>query len=201
MSLIKNAQLQSTLTEAEVKRYTELSVILNKPFNDIVLEGMNTIQPADYQEWLRVVSEVGQEQNIDLTNQAAFQDLAFELLDNDPKVDAIGNSEDTKNNIVNTLWHAFNTSNYQQKADMSNQAGQVEDEESSTKSKKKAMAPTIMDTIHTSPTLQKVYKTGELAGNSDMKNADQKPCKSPYATGTYRDKVWKLGHRHGCVGK
>ena len=103
MSLIKNAQLLSTLTEAEVKRYTELSVILNKPFNDIVLEGMNTIQPADYQEWLRVVSEVGQEQNIDLTNQAAFQDLAFELLDNDPKVDAIGNSEDTKNNIVNTL--------------------------------------------------------------------------------------------------
>lgn len=201
MSLIKNAQVLSSLNETTLQYFTNLSKILNRPVAELVLESFDAIEPNDYQEWLRVIAEVAAERGDDITNQAVFADLAYEVLENDPKLDGVGASEELTNQIVNTLWHALNTQNHHsQVGNHLQNRSDVEDEETTKKPKvKQSPDAKVMEQIHGSPSLQKVYQGGVSTAQSDSKQ-EGKPSKSIYTPGSFRDKVWKLGYRHGLSG-
>jgi len=77
------------------------------------------VTPHDYQKWMRVMHEEGAARGININNKRSFEDLAFEMLDNDPKMDSIGSDERTKSNIVNILWQQHRAMIAQQKAQQS----------------------------------------------------------------------------------
>jgi hypothetical protein len=116
-------------------------------------------------------------------------------------MDAVGASEELTNHIVNTLWHAHNTqTHHAQVGSQLQNRSDVEDEETTKKPKEKQSPDAkVMSQIHASPTLQKVYQTGVSTAQSDTKQ-EGKPSKSIYTPGSFRDKVWKLGYRHGVSG-
>jgi hypothetical protein len=201
LSLIKEAQIRSVLSEAELNYYSTVQKELGlSSLSEAIESTENTITPLDYQDWLRVIKEHGEEMGLDLTKSGVFQDIAWEVLDNDPKIAMLGDDEDSKVHIVNTLWHTFNAMSSNEQL---HKPRAVEDEESSDKKSKPKLHPDakLMDTVHGSPQLQAVYKNGMSAGTKDAKNPDSRPQKSKYGSGTTRDKVWKLGYKHGAVGK
>lgn len=198
MSLIKNAQIISTLSERDVEYYTTVQQTLGlESIVEAVEQLSSVITPHDYQEWLRLTQEIADEDDIDLSRESDFQDLAWELLDNDPKIDAIGGDETMKQHIINTLWHAYNTNINQQHAN--SRIGSVEDEEVLDKNVSKHIE--MIKLITSSPKLSKVYASGVSAGQANKSGTGEKPTKSPYASGTQRDKVWKAGFQHGTSGK
>lgn len=194
LKMILEAQIRSRLTPNQITRYSELAQLTGRTLVEVAQEMDGTIQPEDYQEWLRVIGEVGEEEGLDLSKRAVFYDTAFEVLDNDPKMDMIGGSEGSKLAICKTLWHAYNV------AQSHNAVGQVPpDEENEEASVEGNADMDLMSTVHSSVNLQKVYRNGVSVGQSDV--ADGKSTKSQYQRGTKRDKVWKLGHKHGTAGK
>jgi hypothetical protein len=67
-------------------------------------EATNFITQSDYETWLRVIKEEGDDRSVDLRKRSVFTDIAFEVLDNDPLLDSHPVSDKTKSQIVNTLW-------------------------------------------------------------------------------------------------
>jgi BMFP domain-containing protein YqiC len=66
------------------------------------------ITPQHYTQWLNTVLDIAREHGKDAAKSQVFKDIAFEILDNDSLVDALGgNPEATKGKIVKALWAAF----------------------------------------------------------------------------------------------
>jgi hypothetical protein len=65
------------------------------------------ITPEDYQQWLPAIIDIGAERGININKKVEFMDLAHELLDNDPKLDAVGRDHATCRKIVSALWQMF----------------------------------------------------------------------------------------------
>lgn len=200
MSLIKNAQILSTLSESQIEQFTKIQQLLGLSSIVEAVEELSTaITPHDYEEWLRIIREYGEELGADLSNVTSFEDIAWEMLDNDPKLDAIGGDEEVKRHVVNTLWHAFNTAqHHQQVSTLSSNPRAVEDE---AVDKKASKSVEFIKHISSNPALSKVYRNGISAANAAKSNPEQKAPKSPYSSGTLRDKAWKTGFQHGSSGK
>lgn len=61
-----------------------------------------------YKKWLTTIKSMAKQEGVDITNKHSFEDLAFEILDNDPFLDKIsGSNEATKYKIVKSLWKEF----------------------------------------------------------------------------------------------
>lgn len=210
LKLIREAAVLSTLTPEQKKRFTELSNVLGVPLAEVAQEFSNTVQPEDYQEWLRAIREIGEEEGLNLNSRSVFYDTAFDVLDGDPKMDMLGNNEKTKSAIVNTLYHAYKTAVEHEKVQGLRSSEENEEfgvdyedyvngEVHAMKSEPNPMID-LTSLIHSSPELQQVYRSGVQAGQQDTGRPREVVSKSPYMHGTKRDRVWKLGHKHGCVG-
>jgi hypothetical protein len=69
------------------------------------------VTPQHYNQWLATLTDIAQERGVSISKRQAFNDIAFEILDNDSLVDAIGGDpERTKMNIVKALWQAYQVS-------------------------------------------------------------------------------------------
>ena len=204
MGLIKQAQILSTLTESEKQYYTEIAAALggNQSLVETAEEFSGEITPLHYKQWLDEVTNIinNNEFKSGGPKQPVFIDIVFAVLDDDPMMDVVGNNEETKEHIANTLWHTYSAQNAHTRVRTSSQTPPTEEnEEVMNKGKNKDLA--FMQEIHNSPILQKVYAKGVTCGQQDAGNSEEKPQKCPYTRGTLRDKVWSLGYKHGCFGK
>lgn len=62
------------------------------------------ITPDHYAQWLDVIEDTAMEQGTSLTSRNAFNEIAFEVLDNDSFVDSLSGGEQLKMRIVKALW-------------------------------------------------------------------------------------------------
>lgn len=157
------------------------------------------ITPDDYSEWLdAIVSFADTPQKVEKlkTSPSIFNDIAFHVLDNDPKMDLFGSDEETKSSIASALWNAYQAQIKHE--NISNRQPPTEENEEKVDTK----GDDLMSQIHNSVVLQKVYNSAVAAGQNDAGNVDSKTrAKSKYVRGCTRDKVWKLGYAHGSVTK
>jgi TolA-binding protein len=66
------------------------------------------VTPQHYNQWLSTVLDIAREHGKDAAKRDVFNEIAFDILDNDSLVDALGGDrERTKGNIVKALWQAF----------------------------------------------------------------------------------------------
>lgn len=156
------------------------------------------ITPEDYAQWLDLIKAFAEDEGADLDSPSGFQDVAFEVLDNDPKMDLYGGSEDIKQAIVNTLYHGYRAQASHSSASEVARAPRPEENEEQTSTK----GDDLMSRIYNNPVLQKVYQSAVSAGQNDAAEIDgTTKTKSKYVRGCTRDKVWKLGYSHGTVKK
>lgn len=62
------------------------------------------ITSDDWNQWANAIRAEARDRNINLNNKHSFEDLAFFVVDNDPKIDMMGGDERTKRRVVNALW-------------------------------------------------------------------------------------------------
>lgn len=66
------------------------------------------ITPQDYQQWLTAIIEIAAERGMNVSKKNDFTDLAHDLLDNDPKLDALGGDRmRAQQTVVSALWQAY----------------------------------------------------------------------------------------------
>lgn len=94
-------QVQKVLGNASLY---EVSKLLSEDFDQSEFE----VTPEDYQNWLMTLIDIAQEQGVDLNRKRDFMDLLHnEILDNDPKLDALGNRMQTAERIGDALWQTY----------------------------------------------------------------------------------------------
>lgn len=181
-----------------------------------VMESFSTdIGKDDYSKWLEAIRSEAKERNISLTKRDRFDELAFDMLDDDPKLDAADDPEEIKIKVVNALWHRYHSQNATNKADKalsrgSKQAPKAEENEEGDASEISAVGtkgtvrkfPTIKGVGNSNAGMSRVsnsfgqvisnaYETGMNAGDK----ADKIKC--PYEAGTTRAALWDKSFRRG----
>lgn len=146
-------------------------------------EAETNFGPNDFQEWLREIRSIADERNEKLTSQTDFEDIAYDLLDNDSKLDLFkGNVEALKTQIVNRLWRQHKAErdlyNADQKWTKSLTSKRGEENEEATSPKK--FENPIMD-------------AGYQAGKQQLQSGEVPTC--PYAVSTVRYKLWQDGYK------
>lgn len=69
------------------------------------------VTPQHYTQWLETLLDVARERGVNVNRKQDFNEIAFEILDNDSLVDALGgDSEATKRNILKALWQSYQVS-------------------------------------------------------------------------------------------
>jgi hypothetical protein len=71
----------------------------------------------DYKKWMRVIHAESKARGVNINTKRNFEDIAFEMLDNDPKMDLIGANEEAKAKLVNILWQQHRVMIAQNKAE------------------------------------------------------------------------------------
>ncbi len=62
------------------------------------------ISDSDIRKWYREIKFRATRLGFNMNRKHAFENAAYDILDNDPKLDAIGNNDDVKYEVVNDLW-------------------------------------------------------------------------------------------------
>ncbi len=143
------------------------------------------ITPADYQEWLKAIIEIAQERGLNVSKKIDFMDLAHDLLDDDPKLDALGGDRMmAKRNIVNALWQAYRV----------NQAhNAVQDH----------VANTIKQAQQDEEAADGLVGSEDAGGgftqafNAAKGAEDEEQPRNPYRPGTLRHALWAEKHMKG----
>jgi len=108
--LIREAQILAKLGD-KAARAQQIKTILGLSSITTLAEDAAEdfqITPQHYQQWLQTVMSIAQERGITLAKRQNFNEIAFEILDNDSLVDALGgDAEATKGNILKALWQAY----------------------------------------------------------------------------------------------
>lgn len=135
-------------------------------------------EPSTFDEWLVTIRDMASEDNVSISNKAKFEDVAFEVLDNDSKLDEYtGDVEKAKLEIVNALWRTHKAEIDSLKAkkrftDRLNSPKSMEEEEMSSND---------------------VVSAGYRAMKDAYENGTLPTC--PYTKGTVRCKMWNMGAR------
>ena len=109
--LIREAQAIAALgNKAEFAKHVQRTIGLDSVASLTEAFGPSDMEvtPQHYQHWLTTIMSLADERHVNLTKRQSFNDLAFELLDNDSFVDALGGDpERTKRTILGALWSAY----------------------------------------------------------------------------------------------
>lgn len=73
-------------------------------------EDQYQITPQDYQQWMEVLQAEAADRGANLDKKRDFEDLAFLMFENDPRIDELGLDDETLQKIVSTLWTSFKAS-------------------------------------------------------------------------------------------
>lgn len=132
------------------------------------------VTPEHYNQWLSTIVDMAAERGISLTKRQNFNDLAFDILDNDSLVDALGgDTEKTKLNILKALWQAYQVSKAHTK--VQDHVGEVI--QKTREEEEQVAAPRV----RTQPLYQKAIATPG--------------ARNPYPAGTLRAALWDDAHK------
>jgi len=159
----------------------------------------------DYNLWLRVVKAEGRTQNVNINVKSNFEDVAFDLLDNDSKIDLLsGDTELAKRTIVDVLWRMHHVEKAVNKAREVNlglnlRPAGYEDEETNldTPELTPNVEPQNPNRSKTPHVLLHVEQEGYEAATADYNNSKQGATNCPYATGSLRGRSWQEGYDRG----
>lgn len=102
LKLIRDAQLQYSLTEAEVKALSIIKDAVGAPSLAAVYESFAP-SADDFDTWMRVIVGEAQDRGINLSKKTDFMKLAMDVLENDPASPPIEMQEA----IANKLWQDY----------------------------------------------------------------------------------------------
>ena len=211
-NLIKEAQMVTTLDKNQLAIAEDVKHILGRTYVYELNEMFDTsISKSDYNTWMKQIHLSAEEQSININSKSKFEDLAFAVIDDDPKMTLLGDNEKTKRAIINTLWHAHHASmghdkvakaaasavkskakaeKEEEEMSMGRPSGYEDEEDGSSTSKHNSTSSAI---------LTSVAKDGYEAGHKDAKRVKPNSTKNPYETGSSRHKLWKEAYKHGLV--
>lgn len=100
LELLKNASIKAKQIDGYKQDILEsVTQILGVNKANKICESFD-VQSDDYDKWLEVIRGYSQDQGINISKKTQFQDVAFAVLDNDPKM----LDDSIKEAIVDTLW-------------------------------------------------------------------------------------------------
>lgn len=107
--LIREAQARLHMDDEQYKLARHVSSVLKK---NVLSEAFNPsefeVTPQHYNQWLETLLDIAQERGVSANKRSDFNEIAFEILDNDSFIDALGgDTEMAKENIVKTLWQSY----------------------------------------------------------------------------------------------
>lgn len=159
------------------------------------------VTPAHYNQWLATINEIGAERGVNLSKRQNFNDIAFEILDNDSLVDALGgNAEQTKLNILKALWQAQQVSKAhtrvqdhvksvidktrEEEEAVDSLVGSDEDEESG-----------FGQALATAQGVEQEERSAPRVGRQPIfQHSLRKGKKNPYPVGSLRAALWQDAH-------
>lgn len=113
LKLLKEAQTVSKVG-SKINLLKDIQQVVDpaKPLNEIKEMFDQQVTKKDYNSWLKTILMLCKQRNLRPTTRQNFVDCAFEVLDNDPKIDLFldDDVEQLKRRIVNTLWNAYRAS-------------------------------------------------------------------------------------------
>lgn len=160
------------------------------------------LAPEDYNFWMQTIQDLADERGIKLSNVRAFHNLAYEVLDDDPRMDEFGNDETTKQHIVSALHRSMQASishdkaseyvgKFQRKRRLSGGGlGAEEEEENAT-----ALIPLERQK-------EEIRRAGHDTGSDHMRNGKghRGSRSNPYLSGTKRYNWFAAAYDHGYSG-
>lgn len=203
--LIREAQARLRMDDEQLKLARHVSSVLKK---NVLGEAFNPsdfeVTPEHYSQWLSTMQDMANERGMNLNKRMEFNELAFEILDNDSFVDALGgDAEKTKENIVKTLWQSHQVARAHQKVsqhvgqtiertreeeEMVDQLVGAEDEEGGGFAQAFKAAQGVEDEE------QHMYKR-HVGPRTVFQHAVAKPSrKNPYPPGSLRASIWDDMH-------
>lgn len=136
LSMIKEAQIASTMDKSELAALEQVKAILGEKSIHSLLESFSP-SPEDYNKWLSVIVGHAQDVGASLNKKSSFQDLAFDVLDNDPAFPQ-GDYDGTEPGeqpqyelqelIVNKLWRDYQAAKHGARIEKVAQRHQEEEE-------------------------------------------------------------------------
>jgi hypothetical protein len=145
---------------------------------DVMESAPYEITPQDYQQWLPAIIDIAAERGVNINKKVEFMDLAHDLLDNDPKMDAIGgDSAAARRKVVSALWQMFKV----------NQAhGEVKDHVASAVTKAREEEEAANDLVGAEGGFEQAFDTAKGVENEEI----VKRRRNPYQPGTLRAMLW-----------
>lgn len=132
----------------------------------------------DYAAWINNIN-MSFEDSPKAPSKEQFQDMVHDMLDDDARMDEIGNTEKNKIAITNALWKMYHATKAHTK--LNNTLGQTSSED------EEVMVPRFIN----------VTGDGFIAGKKDCDSG--KKTKNPYGTGTLRANLWDTGYKIACA--
>lgn len=159
------------------------------------------IGPKDYNAWLRAIRSIAKEEGNNINKRGKFDEIAFEVLDNDPAMDSLGGDEKAKIKIVNALWHKHQqsvTGDAASKEATRASKRVAKEEEEFTRMSGTEGGTNVQSAGKQHSAIQKVISD---AYNKGKTTEPQKAArvKNPYESGTSRNKLWQNAFKRGCA--
>lgn len=203
-NMIKEAQTLSNIKGT--KRYEILTSVRDLMGKGTTLTELDKafspeIKKSDYNRWMNEIHRLCKKEGRNVDTKRNFDNCAFAVLDDDPRMDVIGNDETTKVKIVSTLWHAHNAAENHKRASRGY--------EKAAKNKAHEDEEMMMNHIDGCATeeeetagseehlLSHITKAGYQQAHIDHAKRRPGHTKSPYHVGTLRHNLWKEGYSKG----
>lgn len=131
LHMIKEAQIASTVDKSELAILETIKTALGKTSICDLLEAFKPT-PADYDEWLSQIVGIAADEGRSITKAADFNELAFDVIDNDPNFPVFGNAGDEPGQmqqmIVAKLWTDYKAAKHGARIEKVVQRQQEEEE-------------------------------------------------------------------------
>lgn len=102
-TLLKDAILESKYSTTQKQTIMKIQEAVGDKTSTYRLVEAHEVGPEDYSTWLDVVKGFAQENGINIKRKSDFEDVAFAVLENDPKM----LDQDMQEAVVNSLWAAY----------------------------------------------------------------------------------------------
>lgn len=123
LNLLKEAVHESRYSDTKKQTLRTLEETVGKEKARRIVESYK-VGPEDYSKWLDVIIGYGRDEGINIKTKAAFQDVAYAVLENDPApID-----QDLQDAVVNTLWANFKAQQQHSKVEKVTRAKEEEEQ-------------------------------------------------------------------------
>lgn len=133
LKLIREAQLRTTLSDAEIKALSVIKEAVGASTIVDIVEESFTPSADDYDAWLRVVVGEAQDRGINLNKRSEFMQLVMDVLENDPAMPPVEMQEA----IAQKMWQDYKAAKDEVRI---NKIAQAKEEEEKVEAARKLIA-------------------------------------------------------------